>query len=428
MSEQLRIAVIGLGYVGYPLACSLAKQFEVIGYDISPSRVHELSVGKDIKSTLTDAEMSRVTKFKCTTSESDLCGINVFIVTVPTPIDDAKQPDLNPIYSACKTVGKVLERGACVVFESTVYPGVTEEVCAPYLEEVSGLKWQLDFNIGYSPERINPGDNSRSLTDIVKVISADNDQTLKLLRHVYGSIITAGIYEAPSIKVAEAAKVIENTQRDLNIALINELAIVCNLLKISTTDVLAAAGTKWNFSKYTPGLVGGHCIGVDPYYLTFKAQQLGYIPQLILAGRKVNEDMVNYIASEMLKRLASIRKQNAPWKVMVLGLTFKENCPDVRNSKIIDLVNLLRQFGAEVSCHDPLLSGIREPAPELLHPPFNDSTVFDAIILGSPHLWYMESGFLSQLLTHNLKKPGLFVDIKNAYKGLLPTGVSGWSL
>jgi UDP-N-acetyl-D-galactosamine dehydrogenase len=348
----LKIAVVGLGYVGLPLAVALAHKHDVVGFDVSASRVAALRQGVDATNEVSSEELAAV-QFSITDQANDLRGCDVFIVTVPTPIDEANRPDFEAMLKACELVGPALSNGSIVVFESTVYPGVTEEICAPVLERASGLKSGVDFKLGYSPERINPGDKDHPIHKITKVVAGQDAETLDTLAELYGSIIEAGIHRAPSIKVAEAAKVIENTQRDLNIALMNELSKICHLLGIRTRDVLEAAGTKWNFLRFYPGLVGGHCIGVDPYYLTAKAEQLGYHPHVILAGRRTNDGMGAYVAQCVVKLLAAhdlaIRKQ----RVGILGLTFKENVPDIRNSKVVDTYNELKSFGIEPIVHDP---------------------------------------------------------------------------
>jgi UDP-N-acetyl-D-glucosamine/UDP-N-acetyl-D-galactosamine dehydrogenase len=347
----LKVAVIGLGYVGLPLAVALAGKHEVVGFDISDARVAALREGTDWTNEVPPEEL-RASKLEITGEAEGLRRCEVFIVTVPTPIDEANRPDFDAMLKACALVGPVLSKGAIVVFESTVYPGVTEEVCAPVLERASGLKAGVDFKLGYSPERINPGDKAHPIQKITKVVAGQDPHTLATLADLYGSIIEAGIHRAPSIKVAEAAKVIENTQRDLNIALMNEVAKICHLLGIRTRDVLDAAGTKWNFLKFHPGLVGGHCIGVDPYYLTAKAEQLGYQPEVILAGRRVNDGMGAYLAQRVVKLLASSGRPISGARVAILGFTFKENVPDIRNSKVIDTWRELKEFGIEPVVHD----------------------------------------------------------------------------
>jgi UDP-N-acetyl-D-galactosamine dehydrogenase len=348
----VKIAVVGLGYVGLPLAVALARKHDVLGFDVSPERVADLRDGRDSTNEVS-AEALRSARLKFSGDAADFHGRDVFIVTVPTPIDEANRPDFDALLKACALVGPALSKGAIVVFESTVYPGVTEEVCAPALEKASGLKAGADFKLGYSPERINPGDKTHPLEKVVKVVAGQDAETLDTLATLYGSVVEAGIHRAPSIKVAEAAKVIENTQRDLNIALMNEVAKICHLLDVPTRDVLAAAGTKWNFLKFHPGLVGGHCIGVDPYYLTAKAEQLGYQPEVILAGRRVNDGMGAYLAQRVVNLIAASGRLIGKARVGILGFTFKENVPDIRNSKVIDTWRELREFGIEPLVHDP---------------------------------------------------------------------------
>jgi UDP-N-acetyl-D-galactosamine dehydrogenase len=355
MTEGLRpvkIAVVGLGYVGLPLAVALGRKHDVVGFDVSGERVAALRQGVDWTNEV-PPEALRDGGLAITSDAADLRGCEIFIVTVPTPIDEANRPDFAALLKACALVGPALSKGAIVVFESTVYPGVTEEVCAPALERASGLKAGVDFKLGYSPERINPGDKAHPLEKIVKVVAGQDPETLEKLAGLYGSIVEAGIHRAPSIKVAEAAKVIENTQRDLNIALMNEVAKICHLLGIRTRDVLDAAGTKWNFLKFYPGLVGGHCIGVDPYYLTAKAEQLGYQPEVILSGRRVNDGMGAYLAQRVVKLITGNGQPMDKARVGILGFTFKENVPDIRNSKVIDTFRELREFGIEPIVHDP---------------------------------------------------------------------------
>src|SRR5690348_13668921 len=347
----MKVAVVGLGYVGLPLAVALARKHDVVGFDVSERRVAELRSGLDSTSEVTADELGAV-EFTITNDPATLGGREVFIVTVPTPIDEANRPDFDAMLSACAIVGPALAKGSIVVFESTVYPGVTEEICGPALERASGLKAGADFKLGYSPERINPGDKAHPIEKIVKVVAGQDAETLATLADLYGSIVEAGIHRAPSIKVAEAAKVIENTQRDLNIALMNEVAKICHLLGIRTRDVLDAAGTKWNFLKFYPGLVGGHCIGVDPYYLTAKAEQLGYQPEVILSGRRVNDGMGAYLAQRIVKLIAANGRPIVNARVGILGFTFKENVPDIRNSKVIDTFRELCEFGIEPIVHD----------------------------------------------------------------------------
>lgn len=352
-TKQVPVAVVGLGYVGLPLAVSLAKKFAVIGFDISEGRVTELRKGHDRTGEVTDADLA-ASSVQFSSDPSDLALAGVVIVAVPTPIDKYKRPDLTPVVKASETVGRNLRKGAVVVYESTVYPGVTEDVCCRILERESGLQYGRDFTLGYSPERINPGDKKNTLENIVKVVAGSDQDSLELLAQVYGSVIRAGIHKASSIKVAEAAKVIENTQRDLNIALMNELALIFDLMNIDTHEVLAAARTKWNFLPFTPGLVGGHCIGVDPYYLTFKAQELGYHPQVILAGRRINDGMGKYVAESAVKLLIKSDHRVKGARVGIMGFTFKEDVPDLRNTRVIDVINELREYEVEVLVHDPL--------------------------------------------------------------------------
>ncbi len=348
------IAVVGLGYVGLPLAVEFGKKVPTVGFDLSEEKVRAYRAHVDPTGEVSTEDLAAARHFTATTDPKALAEADFIIVAVPTPVDDAHNPDFSPLIGASQSVGKHMKRGATVVFESTVYPGATEEVCVPIMERVSGMKWKTDFFVGYSPERINPGDKERTVTKIVKVVSGDTPETLERVAQVYESVITAGVHRASSIKVAEAAKVIENTQRDLNIALMNELALIFHRLGIDTLEVLKAAGTKWNFLPFRPGLVGGHCIGVDPYYLTHKAEKVGYHPQVILAGRRINDGMGKYVAEQTVKEMIragfSIRGDD----VVVLGLTFKENCPDTRNTRVIDVIQELRSYGANVHVHDPV--------------------------------------------------------------------------
>ena len=351
--RNLKVGVVGLGYVGLPLAAELGKHFDTVGFDVKEARIRELKAGRDSTLEVSPAELRQSKKLRFSTDLRDLKRARVYIVTVPTPIDEYKRPDLTPLVKASESVGKVLKKGDVVVYESTVYPGCTEEICVPILERVSGLKYNRDFFAGYSPERINPGDKQHRLPSIKKVTSGSTPEIAKFVDQIYATIITAGTHCASSIKVAEAAKVIENTQRDVNIALINELALIFNRLGIDTEEVLNAAGTKWNFLPFRPGLVGGHCIGVDPYYLTHKAQEIGYHPEMILAGRRLNDNMSIYVASEIARLMSDKRLHVKGSRVLVLGLTFKENCPDIRNSKVADVVKELGKFGAKVEVYDP---------------------------------------------------------------------------
>ena len=355
--RNCRIGIVGLGYVGLPLAVEFGKHFDTTGFDVNAERIRELKAGRDRTLETTRQELRAATGLKFTTQLKDLRRCRIFIVTVPTPIDEYKRPDLTPLVGASHTVGEVLKKGDVVVYESTVYPGCTEEICVPILERVSGLEFNRDFFVGYSPERINPGDKEHRLPSIRKVTSGSTPEAAEFVNKLYGAIIRAGTYMASSVRVAEAAKVIENTQRDVNIALINELALIFNRLGIDTEEVLLAAGTKWNFLPFRPGLVGGHCIGVDPYYLTHKAQEIGYHPEMILAGRRLNDSMGQYVASEVLRLMAAQRIHIKGARILVLGLTFKENCPDIRNSKIIDVIRELHKYGAKVDVYDPWVDG-----------------------------------------------------------------------
>jgi len=354
----MKIGIIGLGYVGLPLACAFAKKYKVTGFDINTSRIDQLNAGKDDTNEVSDDDLQKVVgkSLVLTNREMDLTDCEVLIVTVPTPVTENKIPDLTPVINATVTIGDILKKGTIVVYESTVYPGVTEEVCVPILEKKSGLTYNKDFTIGYSPERINPGDKEHTITKIKKVVSGSNPQCLRTLSELYGSIIEAGIYEAPTIKTAEAAKVIENTQRDINIAFVNELAMIFGKMGIDTQEVLKAAETKWNFLKFSPGLVGGHCIGVDPYYLAFKAQEIGHNPEMILAGRRINDYIPTHIVGRIIKQFYQTGRKFDEAKAVILGATFKENCPDVRNSKVSDIFNELQDFGIQTLIYDPIAS------------------------------------------------------------------------
>ena len=380
------IAIIGLGYVGLPLAVEFGKKREVIGFDINGSRIEALRQGIDATLEVTCEELATASRLCFSAEPIDLKACTVFIVTVPTPIDEHRQPDLTPLIKASETIGKVLKKGDIVIYESTVYPGATEEDCVPVLEKVSGLKFNVDFFAGYSPERINPGDKEHRVTTIKKVTSGSTAEIADVVDALYNEIITVGTHKAPSIRVAEAAKVIENTQRDVNIALINELALIFNKLGIDTEAVLQAAGTKWNFLPFRPGLVGGHCIGVDPYYLTHKAQSIGYHPEIILAGRRLNDSMGAYVASQLVKALMKKRIHVNGAKVLVMGLTFKENCPDLRNTKIVDIIAELHEFNIEVDVYDPWVN-VNEAVHEYgIHPVGNaDKGKYDGIILAVAH-------------------------------------------
>ncbi|HGM5582917.1 TPA: Vi polysaccharide biosynthesis UDP-N-acetylglucosamine C-6 dehydrogenase TviB [Pseudomonas putida] len=351
--EDVRLAIVGLGYVGLPLAVEFGKHKKVVGFDINSARIQSLREGHDSTLEVSTDELKHATHLSFSSAVEDLSGCNVFIVTVPTPIDDYKRPDLTPLIKASETIGRALKKGDVVIYESTVYPGATEEDCVPVLERVSGLKFNVDFFAGYSPERINPGDKLHRVTTIQKVTSGSTPAVADFVDALYGEIIEAGTFKASSIQVAEAAKVIENTQRDLNIALINELAIIFNRMGIDTESVLQAAGTKWNFLPFRPGLVGGHCIGVDPYYLTHKAQGIGYHPEIILAGRRLNDSMGNYVVSQLVKQMVKRRIHVEGARVLVMGLTFKENCPDLRNTRVVDVVRELKEYNIQVDVFDP---------------------------------------------------------------------------
>lgn len=391
--NSIKIAVIGLGYVGLPLAVEFGKQHSVVGFDINASRIAALIAGSDHTLEVNDEELAEATHLRYSSDIQALKDCNFFIVTVPTPIDDFKQPDLTPLINASKAIGTLLKKDDIVVYESTVYPGATEEVCIPVLEKVSGLVFNQDFYAGYSPERINPGDKEHRVTNILKVTAGSTPEVASFVDQVYNLIITAGTHKAASIKVAEAAKVIENTQRDVNIALINELAVIFNKMGIDTQAVLEAAGTKWNFLPFRPGLVGGHCIGVDPYYLTHKAQAIGYNPEIILAGRRLNDSMGEYVVTQLVKTMIKKRIQVEGAKVLVLGLSFKENCPDVRNTKIIDIVHELEEYNIDVDVYDPWVDKA-EAEREYNVTPISKPAMnnYDGIILAVAHNEFVELG------------------------------------
>lgn len=428
MKEQRVISVIGLGYVGLPVAVAFGKRRKTIGFDINAPRIKELQSGYDRTDEVTGEDLATA-DILFTSSVEELKLADFHIVAVPTPVDDANQPDLSPMLKASETVGKALKRGDIVVYESTVYPGVTEHECVPILERVSGLVCGQDFTVGYSPERINPGDKEHTFTKIKKVVSGQDAATLEIVANVYETVVTVGVHRASSIKVAEAAKVIENTQRDLNIALMNELALIFDRLGIDTNDVLEAAGTKWNFLKFRPGLVGGHCIGVDPYYLTHMAEKIGYIPQVILAGRRINDGMGKYIAQRTVKEMIHAGHNVLGSTVTVLGLTFKENCPDLRNSKIIDIIRELQDYGINIQVSDPLAN----PA-EAMHEygvtlvPFADLKQASALIVAVAHRDYLQLS-VSQIVGLLSGEP-LLVDVKGLYDraALQQSGVRVWRL
>ena len=388
-----KIAIIGLGYVGLPLAVEFGKQRNVVGFDINAARIQELSAGRDSTLEVSPEELAEATLLSFASEESALKGCDVFIVTVPTPINGHKQPDLTPLIKASELLGRVVQAGAIVIYESTVYPGATEEDCIPVIETGSGLRFNQDFYAGYSPERINPGDKTHRLPNIMKVTSGSTPEVADFVDQLYLSVIEAGTFKASSIRVAEAAKVIENTQRDLNIALINELAIIFNRLGIDTEEVLLAAGTKWNFLPFRPGLVGGHCIGVDPYYLTYKAQSAGYIPDVILAGRRINDGMGAFVADELVKAMLKRRIHVNESRVLVLGLAFKENCPDLRNTRIVDIVSVLESYGVSVDLHDPWVDAKEakhEYGVDLVDTPQQGD--YDAIIIAVAHQEFRDYG------------------------------------
>src|SRR5947209_7389061 len=392
-TSELRLAVIGLGYVGLPLAVEFAKTRAVVGFDINEHRIAELRAGRDITRELSADELAQGKLLRYSTRPGDIAECNFFIVTVPTPVDEDKQPDLGPVLSASTTIGKALKKGDIVVYESTVYPGATEEDCVPVLEKVSGLKFNQDFFVGYSPERINPGDKDRRVATIKKITSGSTPEVADLVDKLYNEIVVAGTHKAPSIRVAEAAKVIENTQRDLNIAIVNEFALIFSKLGIDTEAVLKAAGTKWNFLPFRPGLVGGHCTGVDPWYLAHKAQAAGYYPEIILAGRRLNDSMGPHVASQVIKAMVKKRIQVVGGRVLVLGLAFKENCPDLRNTRIVDFVRELKDFGVHVDVADPWVApedAKREYDIDLAPNP--EQSAYDAIIVAVAHNEYRKLG------------------------------------
>ncbi len=392
-TDDIKLSIIGLGYVGLPLAVEFGRKRHVVGFDINQRRIDELKAGNDITLETTQEELAAAKHLNYTTNLDDLRASNCYIVTVPTPIDEHKRPDLTPLIKASETVGKVLKKGDIVIYESTVYPGCTEEDCVPVLEKHSGLKFNQDFYCGYSPERINPGDKEHRVATIKKVTSGSTPEIADLVDMLYNEIITAGTHKANSIKVAEAAKVIENTQRDLNIALINELALIFNKMGIDTEAVLKAAGSKWNFLPFRPGLVGGHCIGVDPYYLTHKAQAIGYHPEIILAGRRLNDSMGAYVVAQLVKAMTKKRIQVEGAKVLVMGLTFKENCPDLRNTRVVDIVAELKDYNCDVDVYDPWVS-IEEAQHEYSITPIAqaDTETYDAIILAVAHQQFKDMG------------------------------------
>ncbi len=411
--NDIRIAVIGLGYVGLPLAVAFGRRYPTVGFDIDTARIDELRRHHDQTLEMSEEELKAATQLSCSSDPADLKACNVFIVTVPTPIDDYKRPDLRPLESASRTVGKAISRGGVAIFESTVYPGATEEVCVPIIERESGLTFNVDFSAGYSPERINPGDKEHRLESILKVTSGSTPEAADFVDALYASVVKAGTHKASSIRVAEAAKVIENTQRDVNIALINELALIFNRLGIDTHEVLEAAGTKWNFLPFRPGLVGGHCIGVDPYYLTHKAQQIGYHPEVILAGRRINDSMGGHVAQRVVKLMQQRGIQTSGAKVLILGLAFKENCPDLRNTRVTDIIDELATYNVAVDVHDPWVSPSQASHEYGIAPvaePVAGS--YDAVILAVAHREFIDLGVDG---VRGLGKPdAVLFDVKRA--------------
>jgi len=429
MNDQSKIAVVGLGYVGLPLAINFGEKFDTVGFDLKESIVKNCGEMKDPTGEVSQEEFERAIRFTATCDPAMLSDADYIVVAVPTPIDRARRPDLRPVEGASRTVGKNMKKGALVIFESTVYPGVTEDLCVPILEKESGLKWKKDFHVGYSPERINPGDKEHTLTKIIKVVSGDDEATLERVAALYESIVTAGVHRTATIKEAEAAKVIENTQRDLNIALMNELALIFDRLGIDTKNVLEAAGSKWNFLKFTPGLVGGHCIGVDPYYLTFKAESEGYHPEVILAGRRINDNMGRFVVEKTVKMMINASQNIKNARVGVLGLTFKEDCPDLRNTRVIDIVTELKDYGAEVLVHDAMADAAEAHnyyGVDLQ--PWENMTDLGALIIAVPHRQYRNMAVVD--FTACLNKKGCIVDVKSMLDAqeVQKTGINFWRL
>jgi UDP-N-acetyl-D-glucosamine/UDP-N-acetyl-D-galactosamine dehydrogenase len=423
------IAVVGLGYVGLPLAVEFGKKYRTIGFDLSVQKIESYKRFVDPTGEVSPADLKASTRLQCSTDPAVLAEADFIVVAVPTPVDDAHRPDFTPLVKSSESVGKNLKKGAIVVYESTVYPGATEEVCIPILEKFSGMKWKQDFFVGYSPERINPGDKERTVTKIIKVVSGDTPETLETVKQIYGSVITAGVYPASSIKVAEAAKVIENTQRDLNIALMNELSVIFHRMGIDTLEVLKAAGTKWNFLPFRPGLVGGHCIGVDPYYLTHKADMLGYHPQVILAGRRINDSMGKYVAEQAVKQMIAAGRPVKGADVIVLGMTFKENCADLRNSKVIDVIRELQTYGVNVHVHDPIASSQEcEHEYGVKLTPWDELPQAQALVATVSHREYLDMGL--KRFSEKLVPNGVFIDVKSSFdlQQLADVGFAGWRL
>ncbi|WP_250508297.1 MULTISPECIES: nucleotide sugar dehydrogenase [unclassified Caballeronia] len=422
-----KIAVCGLGYVGLPVAVAFARRFNVIGFDVDSRRIESLRSGEDWTGEI-ESDVLSASTMRFTDQAADLTDCNFFVVAVPTPVDEKCSPDFSLLVRACQTIGPVLRAGSIVVFESTVHPGATEEICGPELEKASGLRCGIDFKLGYSPERINPGDREHPLEKIVKIVSGQDDESSEIIADVYSQIIEAGVHRASSIKVAEAAKVLENTQRDINIALMNEMSKICDLVGISTSEVLAAAGTKWNFLRFTPGLVGGHCIGVDPYYLTSKAQELGYHPEVILAGRRINDGMADHVASRLVQILARTHRLSPTTRVGVLGMTFKENVPDIRNSKVVDLYRGLERFGIAPLAYDPMADKAQmEHEYGITLVAKSELANMDVLILAVPHRDIMDSIWTD--LPHMIKDGGVLCDLKSALdRSRLKSDIQYWSL
>jgi len=413
MNNQLKIAVIGLGYVGLPLAASLSQHFPVVGYDINKKRVKDLSNNIDDTLELSSEELEKCHNLQLSDSEASISCSNIYIITVPTPVDSDNHPDLSPLEKASKNISKHLKKGDIVVYESTVFPGATEEICAKILEDGSHLKLNQDFSVGYSPERINPGDKVNTLSNITKVLAASNEKAKEVLNTIYGKIIKAGIYLAPSIKVAEAAKAIENTQRDLNIAFMNELSMMFHHLGIDTLDVIETASTKWNFLPFKPGLVGGHCIGVDPYYLIQKSKESGYYPQLITTARRINESMSQYIVDRILKKLALKKIHVVHSNILVMGLTFKENCPDLRNTKVIEVIRNLEQCHANIDVYDPWADSNQTQKEFNIQLKSPKEKSYDGIVLAVPHKQFYEMGI--ETIQKLLKPEGVIFDLKGMF-------------
>ncbi len=429
MNDNCKIAVVGLGYVGLPLAIHFGEKFDTVGFDLKEKIVDNCLKKQDPTGEVSRQDFERAGRFTPTSDPTMLADADYIVVAVPTPIDRARRPDLGPVEGAARTVGRHMKKGSIIIFESTVYPGVTEELCVPILEKESGLTWKTDFHVGYSPERINPGDKEHTLTKIVKVVSGDDKETLGKVADLYESIVLAGVHRTETIKEAEAAKVIENTQRDLNIALMNELAMIFDRLGIDTKNVLEAAGSKWNFLKFSPGLVGGHCIGVDPYYLTFKAQSEGYHPEVILAGRRINDNMGRFVVEKTVKMMINSSQNIKNNRVGVLGLTFKEDCPDLRNTRVIDIISELKDYGADVLVHDPMADAAEARAYyDVELQPWEKMTDLGALIIAVPHRQYKEMSVPD--FTACLNNKGCLIDVKSMLDmdAVKKTGINFWRL